>query len=64
MNPAKELLPIGKIPEIGNAPNKMYAQVIRSHRMGNPKLAFQTEIISTPVSISIMFGRQLGNQLM
>ena len=48
MNPAKELLPIGKIPEIGNAPNKMYAQVIRSHRMGNPKLAFQTEIISTP----------------
>lgn len=43
-----ELLPIGIIPKPGTAPNKMYAQVLRTERLGNPIHAFQTEIVSTP----------------
>ncbi len=48
MNSQVELLPIGKIPPIGIVPKKMYAQVLRSERLGNPKEAFQMEIIDTP----------------
>ncbi len=44
----KEIYEIGQIPPIGDIPKKMYAQVIRSERFGEPKDAFKIEIIDVP----------------
>lgn len=45
---AKELYEIGEIPELGVVPKKMHAQVIRPERFGEPKDAFQPEVIEVP----------------
>src|SRR2546425_7684914 len=45
---AKDRYEIGRIPPPGVVPPKMYAQVIRPERFGEPKDAFQTEVIDTP----------------
>src|SRR4051812_2871204 len=39
---------IGQLPPLGKVPDKMYAQVIRSERMGDPATAFKVEEIDTP----------------
>ncbi|MGB1252413.1 MAG: crotonyl-CoA carboxylase/reductase [Candidatus Promineifilaceae bacterium] len=45
---AETIYPIGELPPLGEIPEKMYAQVIRSSRFGDPRLAFQVEEIDTP----------------
>ncbi len=45
---AKEIYEIGEHPEVGVVPSKMYAQVIRPERFGEPKDAFQMEEIDVP----------------
>lgn len=39
---------IGELPPLGKVPDKMYAQVIRSERMGDPATAFKVEELDTP----------------
>src|SRR5438105_14635571 len=43
-----ELCEIGEIPPRGKVPRRMYAQVIRPERFGEPEAAFRTEVIDTP----------------
>ncbi|KAB2842882.1 crotonyl-CoA carboxylase/reductase, partial [bacterium] len=45
---AKELYELGEIPPVGEIPKKMYAQVIRPERFGEPTKAFQQEVIDVP----------------
>jgi crotonyl-CoA carboxylase/reductase len=45
---AKELYEVGEIPPIGEVPARMYANLIRPDRYGEPKDAFQVEAIDTP----------------
>ncbi|MBI2335654.1 MAG: crotonyl-CoA carboxylase/reductase [Deltaproteobacteria bacterium] len=44
----QELYNLGDIPEVGNVPKKMVAQVIRAERFGEPVSAFQEEVINVP----------------
>ncbi|HYT30676.1 MAG TPA: crotonyl-CoA carboxylase/reductase [Actinomycetota bacterium] len=44
----RDLYEIGQIPPLGEVPPRMYAQVIRSERLGEPKDAFQVEVMDTP----------------
>jgi len=46
---SNRIVPIGTLPEVGVVPDSMYAQVIRSERMGDPRDAFQVEEIDVPV---------------
>ncbi|GIX43308.1 MAG: crotonyl-CoA carboxylase/reductase [Leptospiraceae bacterium] len=43
-----EIVPIGELPPVGVVPKKMYAQVIRAERFGDPIKAFQIEEIPVP----------------
>jgi crotonyl-CoA carboxylase/reductase len=45
---AKDLYEIGEIPPVGEVPSRMYAQVIRPDRFGDPATAFLTEDIEVP----------------
>jgi crotonyl-CoA carboxylase/reductase len=45
---AKELYEIGEIPPLGEIPPRMYAQVIRPDRFGEPEKAFQVEELPVP----------------
>jgi len=45
---SKDLYAIGEIPPIGEIPKRMYAQVIRAERFGEPEKAFQIEEIEVP----------------
>src|SRR5438445_7793822 len=45
---AKKLYEVGEIPSIGEVPAKMYANLIRPERYGEPEKAFQVEAIDTP----------------
>ena len=40
--------PIGTLPPLGDVPEKMFAQVIRQERFGDPRTAFQIEEIDVP----------------
>ena len=44
----KDLYEIGEIPPIGEVPARMYAQLIRPERFGEPEKAFQVEEIEVP----------------
>jgi crotonyl-CoA carboxylase/reductase len=44
----KEIYEIGEIPPVGEVPQKMYAQVVRQERFGEPIKAFQQEKIEVP----------------
>lgn len=44
----KDLYEIGEMPPLGHVPAKMYAQVIRQSRFGQPTQAFQIEVIDVP----------------
>ena len=46
--PAKDLYEIGEIPPLGHVPRNMYAWVIRRERHGEPMVAMQQEVVSTP----------------
>lgn len=43
-----EILALGEIPELGVVPKKMWAQVVRQERFGEPKHAFQAEEVEVP----------------
>jgi len=45
---ASKLYPIGHAPPLGEVPTKMYAQVIRENRLGDPIQAFRIEEIDVP----------------
>lgn len=45
---SKDLYAIGEIPPIGEVPTRMYAQVVRPERFGDPENAFQVEEIEVP----------------
>lgn len=45
---AKDLYEIGEIPPIGDVPKQMHAQLIRPERYGEPRDAFQDEVIDVP----------------
>ena len=45
---AKELYDIGEIPPVGEVPAKMHAWLIRAERFGEPKDAFQQEVVDVP----------------
>jgi crotonyl-CoA carboxylase/reductase len=47
-NNMTEIVPIGSLPPVGEVPEKMYAQVVRQDRFGDPRTAFQTEEIEIP----------------
>lgn len=44
----KELYELGDKPPLGQIPKKMYAQVIRESRFGDPVKAFQQEVVDVP----------------
>jgi len=44
----KDIYDIGEIPPLGEIPARMYAQVIRPERFGEPQKAFQIEEIEVP----------------
>lgn len=45
---AKDIYEIGEIPEVGDVPKRMYAQLIRPERFGEPKQAFAIEQVDIP----------------
>lgn len=45
---AKDVYEVGAIPPLGEVPRRMYAQLIRPERFGEPEQAFQVEEIETP----------------
>ena len=45
---AKDIYAIGEIPPIGEIPKRMFAQVIRPERYGEPEKAFEVEDIEVP----------------
>ena len=44
----KEIYDIGELPPIGHVPKRMYGQLIRADRFGDPTQAFQTEQVDVP----------------
>ena len=46
--PNADPVPVGELPPLGVVPDKMYAQVVRQDRLGEPKDAFQVEVMDTP----------------
>ncbi|MBC7956114.1 MAG: crotonyl-CoA carboxylase/reductase [Cytophagales bacterium] len=44
----KNLYELGETPPLGHVPDKMYASVIRSERYGQPRDAFQIEVVDVP----------------
>jgi len=45
---AKELYDLGQVPDLGSVPTRMYAQLIREERFGEPKHAFKIEQVPVP----------------
>jgi len=45
---SKDLYELGEVPELGTVPAKMYAQLIRPERFGEPRDAFQREVVEVP----------------
>lgn len=43
-----DIVPIGTLPEVGDVPERMHAQVVRTERLGDPVNAFQAEEIAVP----------------
>ena len=43
-----DIYPIGTLPPVGEVPKKMYAQVVRQSRFGDPRTAFQIEEVDVP----------------
>ena len=48
MGRVQEIYEIGEIPPVGVVPPRMYAQLIRPERFGEPETAFQIEAALTP----------------
>ncbi|MBC7991839.1 MAG: crotonyl-CoA carboxylase/reductase [Rhizobacter sp.] len=48
MTSGKKLYALGETPPLGHVPEQMYASVIRSERYGQPRDAFQIEVVEVP----------------
>ena len=48
MATASEAIPVGTLPPLGEVPARMFAQVVRQDRFGEPRDAFQAEEVDTP----------------
>ncbi|TMR40639.1 crotonyl-CoA carboxylase/reductase [Actinomadura geliboluensis] len=48
VTPGVEPTPIGQLPEVGQVPSHMHAQVVRADRFGDPATAFRPEVVPTP----------------
>src|SRR3954453_11647274 len=48
MSDSRDLYDIGQVPPVGLVPARMYAQVIRQDRFGEPTKAFQVETVQVP----------------
>jgi crotonyl-CoA carboxylase/reductase len=46
--PAQDSVPVGELPPVGEVPARMYAQVIRQSRLGEPRDAFRVEAVDVP----------------
>lgn len=46
--PGKDLYELGEIPPLGVVPERMYAQVVRRERYGQPRDAYRIEVVETP----------------
>jgi crotonyl-CoA carboxylase/reductase len=44
----KDLYDLGEVPDLGHVPPTMYAQLIRPERFGEPRDAFQREVVEVP----------------
>jgi crotonyl-CoA carboxylase/reductase len=44
----KEIYEIGEVPPLGQVPKRMYAQLIRAERFGDPVRAFKVETVEVP----------------
>ena len=44
----KEIYDLGEMPELGHVPEKMHAFTVRQDRFGEPKDAWQREILNVP----------------
>ena len=44
-----EAVPVGTLPDPGRVPTRMFAQVVRQDRFGEPRDAFQVEEVDTPI---------------
>ena len=43
-----DLVDIGQLPSVGDVPDRMHAQVVRQDRFGDPRTAFQPEVVDVP----------------
>jgi crotonyl-CoA carboxylase/reductase len=43
-----DVVSVGELPPVGDVPQRMHAQVVRSDRLGDPVKAFRVEEIETP----------------
>lgn len=43
-----DALPVGTLPPLGEIPPRMFAQLVRQDRFGDPRTAFQVEEVDTP----------------
>jgi len=43
-----DVIPVGSLPPVGEVPQKMFAQVVRQDRFGDPRSAFQVEQVDVP----------------
>ena len=43
-----DAVPVGSLPPVGDVPARMFAQVVRQDRFGEPRDAFQVEQVDTP----------------
>ena len=48
MTSGKKLYELGETPPVGHVPEQMYASVIRAERYGQPRDAFQIEVVDVP----------------
>jgi crotonyl-CoA carboxylase/reductase len=46
--PGTDVPPIGELPPAGEVPTRMRAHVIRQDRFGDPRRAFQVEVVDVP----------------
>ena len=48
MASASDAVPVGTLPPVGEIPSRMFAQLVRQDRFGDPRTAFQVEEVDTP----------------
>jgi crotonyl-CoA carboxylase/reductase len=63
---AQDLYDIGHQPSLGELPKRMHAWVIRPERFGQPRQAFQREVIEVPAIADeevLVYGVKIGDEV-